>query len=205
MSIAGSGSYWLDPCEFEVRPDLHFASVALSLNSNVHQTGLCNILMLRDFVGKHSTLPGEEETKQIERLNLNTKLFWDLESQAHRSLTAMKWFDLLLVLPLPASGWWCETSDRHGCRGQSRHFVREAAEANPFLAFEDIKTRVTDEPLEGGFSLFEFKSGRHFVEVEPNPFHGIPSGDCRPEVVDWDGDGLLDLIVGIEDEATKQV
>ena len=51
----------------------------------------------------------------------------------------MKRFRLLLVLLLPAFGWWCETSNRHGCRGQSRHFVREAAVANPFLAFEDIK------------------------------------------------------------------
>ena len=52
-----------------------------------------------------------------------------------------------------------------------------------------------------GLSLFELKSGRHFVEVEPNPFHGIPGGYCRPAVVDWDGDGRLDLIVGAEDEA----
>ena len=28
---------------------------------------------------------------------------------------------------------------------------------------------------------------------------------CRPAVVDWDGDGGLDLIVGAEDEAAKQV
>ena len=91
--------------------------------------------------------------------------------------------------------------------------------ANPFLVFEDIKTRYNEEPIvvdwdgdgDGdldvilrkvdGLSLFELKSGRHFVEVEPNPFHGIPGGYCRPAVVDWDGDGRLDLIVGAEDEA----
>ena len=28
---------------------------------------------------------------------------------------------------------------------------------------------------------------------------------CRPAVVDWDGDGGLDLIVGAEDEPAKQV
>ena len=104
----------------------------------------------------------------------------------------MKCFGLLLVLLLPAFGWWCETSDRHGCRGQSRHFVREAAVSNPFLAFEDIKTSVFDEPIvvdwdhdgdldvilrkQNGLSLFEFKSGRRFVEIEPNPFHGISAG-----------------------------
>eukprot|EP00435_Cladocopium_sp_Y103_P028516 s3464_g7.t1 len=64
----------------------------------------------------------------------------------------------------------------------------------------DVILRKSDE-----LSLFEFKSGRHFVEVEPNPFHGIPGGRCRPAVVDWDGDGRLDLIVGAEDEAAKQV
>ena len=132
----------------------------------------------------------------------------------------MKCF-VLLLLPLPAFGWWCETSDRHGCRGQSRHFVREAAVANPFLVFQDIKTSVYEEPIvvdwdddgdldvilrkRKGLSLFEFKSGRRFVEIEPNPFHGIPGGRCRPAVVDWNGDGLLDLIVGIQDEAAKQV
>ena len=53
-----------------------------------------------------------------------------------------------------------------------------------------------------GLSLFEFKAGRHdFVEVIPNPFHGIPGGLCRPAVVDWDDDGHLDLIVGAKDEA----
>eukprot|EP00435_Cladocopium_sp_Y103_P021450 s1407_g5.t1 len=145
----------------------------------------------------------------------NAKLFRYLESQAHQSLTAMKCFGLLLVLPLPAFGWWCETSDRHGCRGLSRHFVRDAQVANPFLVFEDIKISYTDEPIvvdwdgdgdldvilrkRDGLSLFEFKSGRHFVEIEPNPFHGIPGGYCRPAVVDWDGDGQLDLIVGAED------
>eukprot|EP00435_Cladocopium_sp_Y103_P036649 s2559_g9.t1 len=164
-----------------------------------------------------STLPGEEETKYTERPN--AKQFRDLESQAHQSLTAMKCFGVLLVLPLPTFGWWCETSDRHGCRGQSRHFVREAAVANPFLAFEDIKTNLWEEPIvvdwdrdgdldvilrkEDGLSLFEFKSGGHFVEIEPNPFHGIPGGTCRPAVVDWDGDGQLDLIVGAKDEAAK--
>ena len=135
----------------------------------------------------------------------------------------MKWFGLLLLrLPLPAFGWWCETSDRHGCRGQSRQFVREVAVANPFLVFEDIKTFWSEEPIvvdwdgDGdldvilkkqvdGLSLFEFKSGRRFVEVEPNPFHGIPGGYGRPAIVDWDGDGRLDLIVGAEDEAAKQV
>ena len=93
--------------------------------------------------------------------------------------------------------------------------------ANPFLVFEDIKTSFAEEPIvvdwdgdgdldvilskSDGLSLLEFKSGRHFLEVEPNPFHGIPKGDCRPAVVDWDGDGRLDLIVGAEDEAAKQV
>ena len=150
----------------------------------------------------------------------NAKQFRDLESQAHQSLTAMKCF-VLLLLPLPAFGWWCETSDRHGCRGQSRHFVREAAVANPFLVFEDIKTFRGEEPIvvdwdhdgdldvilkkSDGLSLFEFKSGKHFVEVKPNPFHGIPGGYGQPAVVDWDGDGGLDLIVGAEDEAAKQV
>ena len=92
--------------------------------------------------------------------------------------------------------------------------------ANPFLAFEDIKISYTDEPIvvdwdgdgdldvilrkRNGLSLFEFKSGRHFVENEPNPFHGIPGGYCRPAVVDWDGDGRLDLIVGAEDQLAKE-
>ena len=92
--------------------------------------------------------------------------------------------------------------------------------ANPFLAFEDIKISYTDEPIvvdwdgdgdldvilrkRNGLSLFEFKSGRHFVEIEPNPFHGIPGGYCRPAVVDWDGDGRLDLIVGAEDQLAKE-
>ena len=150
----------------------------------------------------------------------NAKLFRDLETQAHQSLTAMKCFGLLLVLPLPTFGWWCETSDRRGCRGQSRHFVREAAVANPFLAFEDIKTSYTDEPIvvdwdgdgdldvilrkRNGLSLFEFKSGRRFVEIEPNPFHGIPGGYCRPAVVDWNRDGRLDLIVGAKDQVAKE-
>ena len=122
---------------------------------------------------------------------------------------------VLLLWPLPTFGWWCETSDRHGCRGQPRHFVR--AEANPFLAFEDIETSQSEEPIvvdwdgdgdldmilrkRDRLSLFAFNSGRNFVEVEPNPFHGIPGGQCRPAVVDWDGDGRLDLIVGAEDEA----
>ena len=91
--------------------------------------------------------------------------------------------------------------------------------ANPFLVFKDIKTIYKEEPIvvdwdgDGdldvilrkvdGLSLFEFKSGRHFVEVEPNPFHGIPGGYCRPAVVDWDGDGRLDLIVGAEDAAAR--
>ena len=131
----------------------------------------------------------------------------------------MKWFGLLALL-LPALGWWCETSDRHGCRGKTRHFVREAAVANPFLVFESIKTGIDEEAIvvdwdgdgdldvilkkPDGLSLLEFKSERHdFVEVIPNPLHGIPGGYCRPAVVDWDGDGHLDLIVGAKDRAAR--
>ena len=129
----------------------------------------------------------------------------------------------LVLSPLGTYGWWCETSARHGCRGQSRHFVREAATTNPFLPFEDIRLSYTDEPIvvdwdgdgdldvilrssskdRDELSLLELKAGKHFVEMEPNPFKGIPGnavhGNCRPAVVDWDGDGLLDLIVGAED------
>eukprot|EP00438_Fugacium_kawagutii_P013418 Skav224382 [mRNA] locus=scaffold1155:180718:181078:+ [translate_table: standard] len=85
----------------------------------------------------------------------------------------------LLLLPL-VHGFWCETSNRTGCRGQSRHFVRETSATNPLLAFRDIEVSGEQEPIVVDWDhdsdldvivrtrhellLFEFKSGSgHFV------------------------------------------
>ena len=130
-----------------------------------------------------------------------------------------------MLLPLAVESWWCETSAQTGCRGHSRHFVREISARNPFLAFGDIKTARKDDAIvvdwdsDGDWDvilrtttellLFESKPGGKFVRVEPNPFKGIPSnpfssfqiGDCMPAVVDWDRDGKLDLIIGAKDRS----
>ena len=143
-----------------------------------------------------------------------------MPTQPH--LNAMK---LALLLPFCVHGWWCETSAQTGCRGHSRHFVREISARNPFLAFGDIKTARKDDAIvvdwdsDGDWDvilrtttellLFESKPGGKFVRVEPNPFKGIPSnpfssfqiGDCMPAVVDWDRDGKLDLIIGAKDRS----
>ena len=137
----------------------------------------------------------------------------------YASFDAMKFLTILL-LPLCSSSLWCETNANIGCRGQSRHFVREASATNPFLAFGDIKTSKTDDAIVADWDgdgdwdvilradknilLFEFKPGQHFVQVEPNPFEKIPSWKCRPAVVDWNQDGKQDLIVGTK-EAAREV
>ena len=152
-----------------------------------------------------------------------------LASQTRRAGFAAAMWGFIRVLhgllPLAVQSWWCETSAQTGCRGHSRHFVREVSARNPFLAFADIKTSRKDDAIvvdwdsDGDLDvilrtttellLFESKPGGKFVRVEPNPFKGSPGnpfsssliGDCMPAVVDWDRDGELDLIIGAKDRS----
>ena len=123
----------------------------------------------------------------------------------------------ILLLPLCSYSWWCETSNRTGCRGQLRHFVREASASHPFLAYTDIKTSPIDDPIvvdwdldgvlevilrtEKGLLLFDFKEGNHFVQMEPSGFESIPplKEYCRPAAVDWNQDEKPDLVIGAKD------
>ena len=51
----------------------------------------------------------------------------------------------------------------------------------------------------GSVDLYEQLDGGQFVLVQPSPFKDIPSTLCGPAVVDWNGDGLPDVLLAIKD------
>ena len=123
---------------------------------------------------------------------------------------------LYWLLPLAAHGWWCETSAVTGCVGHPRHFVLETSSADAFQKFEVFETvpvalddqhLVVDWDKDGdldiikmpgtgkAMELYEQLDG-HFVKKEPSPFKDVKaSPSCAPAVVDWNGDGHLDMLV----------
>ena len=51
--------------------------------------------------------------------------------------------------------------------------------------------------------LYEQLDGGHFNKVEPSPFKDIPSINfCNPAVVDWNDDGLPDVLLAVNNRAS---
>eukprot|EP00435_Cladocopium_sp_Y103_P064097 s1055_g25.t1 len=118
------------------------------------------------------------------------------------------------LLPLAVESWWCETSALTGCRGHPRHFVLEKATAmvDKFKAFENLPVALADQHIfvdwdkdddfdvikidvTGQLDLFEQGDPGYFVKKKPSPFKDFFAFACLPEVLDFNGDGKLDLLV----------
>ncbi|CAK8997906.1 unnamed protein product [Durusdinium trenchii] len=126
----------------------------------------------------------------------------------------------LLLRAVGLHAMWCETSARTGCRGKPRQLLREAPHLGAVQAFDHalsrVKTDFDEEPIvvdwdrDGDWDLlvrtqdelkyFEMRPDGEFVQLEPNPFKDVESPFlCRPALVDWNGDGRLDVLVASVD------
>ena len=54
---------------------------------------------------------------------------------------AMKLLPLWLLLP-QVQAWWCDTSERTGCRGQPRQFRKEIGQLDPISRFQESLSRM---------------------------------------------------------------
>ena len=54
---------------------------------------------------------------------------------------AMKLLPLWLLLP-QVQAWWCDTSERTGCRGQPRQFRKEIGQLDPIGRFQESLSRM---------------------------------------------------------------
>ena len=50
--------------------------------------------------------------------------------------------------------------------------------------------------------LYEQRDGGQFVPVEPSPFEDIKTIVCGPALVDWNDDGLPDVLLAIKENAS---
>ena len=63
-------------------------------------------------------------------------------------LTRVPWllFQLLQLQVHGVRGWWCETSNRTGCRGRPRQFVQFATPNGP-PPVDQIRIAALDDPM----------------------------------------------------------
>jgi len=123
--------------------------------------------------------------------------------------------------------WWCETSNVTGCHGQPRQFVLDTSpDVDKFEVFDNFPVHFFDRHLvvdwdndgdldivkifistsNGNVDLYEQRDRGQFVKVETSPFKEIPNIFwCNPALVDWNDDGLPDVLVAMKNASFSGV